>query len=351
MDRGHTVRVAGYDTQVRPFRALGLDVTVLARGGTKPTGSDPLRAVFEGVFVNADHVDDVADELAAFAPDVVVVDCMLFGALAGAYASGVPTAALIHSAPRALAEGPGMERLLPQINALRAGLALPAVDEVLGAWTDGAALATSLPALDGRTPSVGVTYLGPLADQRSGVWQSPWTGGDDRSLILASLSTGRVFGDQTPRYQRIADGLADLPLRLLITTGGAVDPADLQLPANAHAVSFAPHREILLQAAACILHAGHGTLCAALGNGVPLVCLPNPAADQPHLARRIDALGAGIHLQRDASPTEIGAAVTRLLDDRGFREAAKRLATMMQDAPGIDGAAVALHALTGANAA
>lgn len=59
-----------------------------------------MRAVFEGVFVNADHVDDVADELAAFAPDVVIVDCMLFGALAGAYASGVPTAALIRVSGR-----------------------------------------------------------------------------------------------------------------------------------------------------------------------------------------------------------------------------------------------------------
>lgn len=38
MDRGDDVRVAGYDTQVRPFRALGLDVTVLARGGTGRRG-------------------------------------------------------------------------------------------------------------------------------------------------------------------------------------------------------------------------------------------------------------------------------------------------------------------------
>lgn len=343
MDRGDRVRLAGYDSQQRPFANMGFDVSLLARAGRKPTGPDPLRAVFDGVFCNDGHVGDVAEQAADFGPDLLVIDCLLFGALAGAEAADLPAVALVHSTPRALAGGPGMAQLVERVNVMRAQTGLVGIDDVLSAWTRGPALATSIAALDGDLPAPGFDFVGPIADEREGEWLSPWPKSDERPLILASLSTGRAFGDQTPRYQRIADGLGEVPARILITTGDAVDETRLRLPENVRALRFVSHPAILREAAACITHAGHGTLCAALRMGLPVLCLPNPAADQPYLAQRIARLGAGINLDRDCPPTEIQSAVLELLNNGEYRHAAVSLAAQILDSPGIDGAATTLR--------
>ena len=347
LDQGHRVRIAGYDSQQQPLAEMGFDVALLRRGGRKPTGSDPLRAVFEGVFCNRDHVADVAELAAAFGPDVLVVDCLLFGALAGAEAVGLPTATLVHSAPRALAEGPGMAQLIQGVNAFRADAGLGQVADVLSAWTHGPALATSIAQLDGDVPSPGFQFVGPIADEREGAWTSPWPQTDQRPLIVASLSTGRVFGDQTPRYQRIADALADVSARVLITTGGAVDQTQLRLPDNARAVRFVSHPAVVRGAAACVTHGGHGTLCAALRAGLPVLALPNPAADQPYLAQRIARLEAGLQLDRDSPTTDIRDAVIDLLDHVEYRRGAERLADAIAASPGTNAATSTLRALAG----
>jgi MGT family glycosyltransferase len=344
-DHGHSVRIAGYDSQQQPLARMGFDVALLARGGSKPTGPDRLRAVFEGVFCNHDHIADVADQAADFGPDVLVVDCLLFGALAGAEALGLPVATLVHSAPRALAEGPGMAQLVQGVNALRTDVGLEAVADVLSAWTRGPALATSIAELDGEAPSPGFDFVGPIADERDGVWASPWPPTDQRPLIVASLSTGQVFGDQTPRYQRIADALADVSARVLITTGGAVDETSLRLGENVRAVRFVSHPAVLRDAAACITHGGHGTLCAALRAGLPVLCLPNPAADQPYLAQRIANLEAGLSLDRDSPTTAIRHALIDLLDSIEYRRAAEHLASRIRESTGTDGASSMLLAL------
>ncbi|GAA4360938.1 hypothetical protein GCM10023088_00640 [Actinomadura verrucosospora] len=49
---------------------------------------------------------------------------------------------------------------------------------------------------------------------------------------------------------------------------------------------------------------------------MPVVALPNPAADQPALARRAAELGAGLALEGEsAGPEEIAAAVRTVIED------------------------------------
>ncbi len=117
IERGDRVRIAGYDSQQESVARMGFDVAVLRRGGSKPVGPDPLRAVFEGVFCNGYHVADVAEQAADFDPDLLVIDCLLFGALAGAEVARLPAVALVHSAPRALGEKPGMTHVAERVNA------------------------------------------------------------------------------------------------------------------------------------------------------------------------------------------------------------------------------------------
>ncbi|MGH3094485.1 MAG: glycosyltransferase [Streptosporangiales bacterium] len=74
---------------------------------------------------------------------------------------------------------------------------------------------------------------------------------------------------------------------------------------------------------ATVTHAGHGTLAASLAHGIPIVALPNPAADQPALAARVAELGAGVALDGEAAtPTEIRAAVDTVLASGSYSAAA-----------------------------
>lgn len=131
--------------------------------------------------------------------------------------------------------------------------------------------------------------------------------------------------DQTSRIQRTLTALAGKPVRVLVTTSGS-DTTRLSIPENACVVPFIPHAEVLPQASVLVTHAGHGTVTAALEHGVPLVCLPNTTSDQPGVAAQVAALGAGIALEGDSAPPEvIGDAVTSILSDRTFAEAARRL--------------------------
>jgi UDP:flavonoid glycosyltransferase YjiC (YdhE family) len=88
---------------------------------------------------------------------------------------------------------------------------------------------------------------------------------------------------------------------------------------------FIPHAEVFPQTTVTVTHAGHGTVTATLAHGVPVVCLPNTASDQPAHAAKVAALGAGIALDSDiALPEAIGEAVMRILADRAFATAAQR---------------------------
>lgn len=95
-----------------------------------------------------------------------------------------------------------------------------------------------------------------------------------------------------------------------------------------------------------VTHCGHGTVTACLGHGVPIVGLPNPAADQPFLAARVEQLGAGVALAGEAGPADIRAAARKVLGQPTYRAAAGRLATIIRASVGAAGAAAELEQLS-----
>src|SRR3712207_8417270 len=98
---------------------------------------------------------------------------------------------------------------------------------------------------------------------RSPAWTDPWRPPPgDSPLVLASSSS--TYMKQLPMLQRIAAGPGELPVRGVITTGPAIDPADVAAPPNVTVVRSAPHNEVLRHAAAVVTHAGHGTVAKAL---------------------------------------------------------------------------------------
>ncbi len=117
------------------------------------------------------------------------------------------------------------------------------------------------------------------------------------------------------------------------------------IPENAAIRPFVPHHRVLDGAALIVTHAGHGTVAASLAHGVPIVALPNQAADQPFLAARAEELGAGLALEGESPPSAIRAAVREVMTEPSYAAAAAKLATAIHAAPGVGGAVAELERL------
>jgi UDP:flavonoid glycosyltransferase YjiC (YdhE family) len=299
----------------------------------------------------AAYAADVREALTDRPADVVVASGGVLGALVGAESMDVPAVALsanAYSRPApglppfgsglAPARGPlgrardrAMNALatalwnrnLPPLNAARTWLGLEPLDGVWDQWDRAArVLVLTSPAFD--LPAVlpdNVRYVGPVLDDP--VWSEPVTVPEgDEPLVVVGLSS--TYMRQADVLRRIVGALATLPVRAVVTTGPAVDPADIPGTAKVAVVRSAPHAQLFPQAAVVVTHAGHGTLLKALAAGVPALCLPM-GRDQGDNVVRAARHGAVIGLRPSAPAPRIAAAVRRLLDDPSYREGAERL--------------------------
>ena len=289
--RGHETIIAGYADQATRFEALDLEFATLTRSGAAWQAFDPanlMPLLVDRIWACPHHVPDTAEILDRCQPDLVVVDCLMAAALAAMETSPIPTLVLVHSSPGALAPpgGPIDGLVIDNLNRIRSTLDLRRVDSYWQAWQQHRVICASIPELDpvGTDALDPITWIGPVFEDLT---PTEWTFGDhtDTPLVLVSFSSGAAW-DQTSRIQRTIDGLATADLRVVVTTG-AVDPTHLHVPSKSiTAVPHIPHNAVLPHAAAVVTHAGHGTLTAALAHGLPIVAIPNLAADQPALAEQ-----------------------------------------------------------------
>jgi UDP:flavonoid glycosyltransferase YjiC (YdhE family) len=158
------------------------------------------------------------------------------------------------------------------------------------------------------------------------------------------VSFSSLYQAQEATLRNVIAALSALPVRALVTTGPTLDPAEFEAPPHIKVVRSAPHGEALKTAAAFVTHAGHGSTLRPLMAGVPLLCLPM-GRDQNDNAMRAAHRGAAVTLSPDASPAKISEALSRLLEDPLYREAARLLgAKIAADAEGRN-AAQALESL------
>jgi len=122
------------------------------------------------------------------------------------------------------------------------------------------------------------------------------------------------------------------------TTGGIVDPDELDAPANAHLVAFANHEVLMGRAALVVGRGGHGTTMRALRRGLPIVGMPARGADQAPITALLDEWKVGIALPGDADVDALRSAAARVLADDAYRRNAQELALGFS---GLDGAALA----------
>ena len=229
-------------------------------------------------------------------------------------------------------------KALPALNATRARYGLAPADSVVKLMNMGRMLVLTSPAFDFTSPYLpkNVAYAGPILDDPTWAtaWQPPWPPNDTRPLVVVGLSSG--FQDQAAALNRIADALATLPVRAVITLGQGIEPA--AVPSRRRAgdvvvVPRAPHSALIPKARVLVTHCGHGTTIKGLAAGVPMLCLPM-GRDQNDTAARVVHRGAGIRLKPTASSPEIAKALRKLLDDPRYREAAAALGAKIASGAG-----------------
>ena len=369
VERGHRVVVLAEDSMADDVAATGAEYVPWTTAPNRPTRlpqDDPYRDwECKTPFALLDRLLDkqfagpapayAADTEAAIArhrPDLVVCSMFAVGSMIAAEATGTPYDVLLCNCY--LLPAPGMPpfglglrpaggplgrlrdramyafngrlwgRGLPRLNQLRATRGLDPIEDFFDSFRNARRVLVLTSAefdFPAELPD-NARYVGAVLDDPT--WAAaPWTPpSGDEPLVLVGLSS--TFQDQDDTLRRIVAALATLPVRAVVTTGPAIDPAEIDAPDRIRVVRSAPHSEVLQHAAAVITHGGHGTVARALAAGVPLVVMHH-GRDQADNAVRVKTRGAGVTVSRSAKPEKIAAAVQRVLDDPAFRAAAERL--------------------------
>jgi UDP:flavonoid glycosyltransferase YjiC (YdhE family) len=167
-----------------------------------------------------------------------------------------------------------------------------------------------------------------------------WPGRQGPLVYITFGSVAAAMPQAAAVFPVAIEAAAELPARVLMTVGRRGDPSAFDpLPPNVRVERWVPHAAVVAAADVVVCHGGSGTVLGTLAAGLPQVVVPL-FADQPYNAERIAEIGAGLAVAPRAD--SIRAAVTHLLDQGSFREAARRVAREMAGLPPTDDAFASL---------
>jgi UDP:flavonoid glycosyltransferase YjiC (YdhE family) len=343
--RGHEVEVLGHAQLAERVSDTGLAFTPFrhARRWSAHADRPGLRSMLGWLTLASDRGigRDLADAVAESPADLLLLDCMVPAALPAASSasqtSGALVAVLLHTlsgywADQWSARAP-----------MGLWLRLTGTHPARGGRPDAVLLAT-LPDLD--RADVRLPYPAHLIRQTGPIVEPlPDVAHDGADTVLVSLST-ISYPAQLGRLRRMVAALGELPVRAVVTTGPAIDPALVTPPPNVEVRGFVPHAGLMPRARLVIGHGGHGTTMTALAAGVPVLIAPMSShADHHRIAAAVQAEGAGGSIDPDATAEEWRSTVAGLLADAAVRERARELGALVRAARGAEAAADELERL------
>jgi zeaxanthin glucosyltransferase len=179
-------------------------------------------------------------------------------------------------------------------------------------------------------------YAGPFVNRaaRPPV-EFPWGRIDGRPLIYASLGTTRNVHPAILRL--VAEACQDIDVQLVLSLGNRFDPAQFaDLPGRPLIVKYAPQLELLKIARLVVAHGGANTIFETLMAGKPMLLIPF-TYDQPAMAARLARLGiAEVLPVMRLSSKRIRTAITKILSDDRYRDAAIEMQSRISSLQGVE---------------
>lgn len=257
-------------------------------------------------------------------PDLLVCDELDFGAMMAAERLGLPYASVL-----VIAAGSFVRRevVSEPLEELRAEFGLPP-DPHLEMLSRYLVLSPFPPSYRDPTFPLPATAhaIRPLSlVTGSNITQLPWLIPPDKPTVYFTLGT--VFNlESGDLFERVLAGLRNLPINVFATVGREIDPAGFgSQPANIHIARYISQSAVLPYCTAVVSHGGSGSVMGTLAHGLPMVLLPL-GADQPYNAARCAQLGVAQVLDAvEATPESVGAAVTMVMANPSYRQAAGRI--------------------------
>lgn len=350
-DAGHEVKVAAPASFAPAVAATGLDHAPFADVPPEVMGAifgrlpelsrlEANRVVMAEVFGRLDAqaaLPEVMTLIDSWRPDVVVREFCEFASLVAAEKAGVPHVQVAIGLTAAYQTAlPDVASPLAELDAV-AGLPDGTAYQAL---VSGPVLSCVPAELDGDDETDGRRvhrFRDPSATVVEGPPPQPW---GDPHHPLVYITFGSIAAGLPPFagiYRSVLDALSGEALRVLVTTGSAIEPSSLALlPANARVEQWLPQASVMPHTAVVVGHGGFGTTMAALAGGVPQVVIPLFAFDQFLNAERIAAIGAGVCLDGgpDAVPS-LAPALAGILGDQTYREKASGIAAAMDELPDV----------------
>lgn len=169
----------------------------------------------------------------------------------------------------------------------------------------------------------------------------------DASKPLLYISLGTAFIARPAFFQACIEAFGQSDWQVVIATGSAFSPEALgPVPGNVLVQADVPQLEILPRTTLFITHGGMNSVNEALFYNVPLVVVPQ-GADQPWVARRVEALGAGLSLSpRHLNADHLRRAAKRVAFQPTYAQAAARVGESLRTSGGYGRAASEILAFT-----
>jgi zeaxanthin glucosyltransferase len=350
---GHDVAWCGPESDLRPLVGPGMTIY--------PTGKRSYREFHE---VGMAAVRELWDEyviplnrfiqgpvdlaVAEYQPHVVLADQY---ALAGALAAdkhGVRWATLCTGALELTppAEDPGLQEWVRlKVARAREAAGLPADDSLDLLFSPYLVIATTARALTGTAPMPAHCVLigAALGSRRTdpGFSWDWWDPGRQHVLVTAGTMSAHLVHGYLARMMAALEPMAG---RVQVVLNAAADALP-DPPPHVLVAPRVPMLDLMPRLDAVICQAGQSTVNEAFAHGVPLVVAPIRLGELA-VAEQVTRAGAGIAVSYlAATPAQLAAAVTAVLDEPGYRAHARRIGEEFSAAGGTGAAAAHLATL------
>ena len=155
-------------------------------------------------------------------------------------------------------------------------------------------------------------------------------------ISMGTINQNRAF------YRNCINVLGKTDYQVIISMGTNTDQFDA-VPENIGIYESVDQMAVLKIADAFITHCGMNSASEGLYFGVPLILFPQ-TPEQDAVARRTEELGAGLRLS-SIGEDDVLRAVTRVLEERRFKERAEKISESFRNSGGIREAAAFIESI------